>query len=152
MTKPSLLAVIAEQSNYVPPVYKALSYERVTANQSATSDGRIIRYRPEFDSLDNQYLSIGDAIATSGYMSRWVKLDSTGSLSWSRYNTLGQGAIEKPWSVVSVFPDSTNAYYYILAISNLQNAQGYSYPIIAKFDMATHTRQWQYTYLSLIHI
>lgn len=150
MTKPSLLAVIAQQSNYVAPVYKALSYERVTANLATTADGRIIRYRTRFDSLDNQYLSIGDAVATSGYMSRWVKLDATGSLSWSRYNTLGQGAIEKPWCIVSVFPDSTNAYYYIMAISNIQNAQGYSYPIIAKFDMTTHTRIWQYTYSALL--
>jgi hypothetical protein len=150
MTKPSVLALIAEQSNYIAPVYKALSYERVTANLSTTADGRIIRFRPRFDTSNNQYLAIGDSIATSGYMSRWVKLDSTGSLSWSRYNTLGQGAIEKPWSVVSVFPDSTNTYYYIMAISNLQNAQGYSYPIIAKFNMSTHARIWQFRYGALL--
>ena len=149
MTRPAVLAIIAEQSNYVPPVYKALSYERATANQSAATDARIIRYRPRFDSSDNQYLAIGDGY-TSTYLTRWVKLDSSGSIVWSRYNTAGQGAIEKPWTIVSVFPDSTASYYYIIAVSNLSNAQGYNYLIVSKFDMSSHALQWQYRYDNLL--
>ena len=149
MTKPSLLAVIAQQSNYVAPVYKALSYERVTSNLSASTDARITRFRPRFDSLDNQYLAIGDGNAST-YQTHWVKLDSTGSLSWTRLTPTGLGAIEKPWVVVSVFPDSTNTYYYIMAVSNLSNAQGYNFPIITKFNMSTHAVVWQYRYNVLI--
>lgn len=145
----SFLSVLASGSRTVDPVYKAHSYERVTADQSAVTDARIARFRTRFDSSDNQYVCYGDG-NTSVYLTRWAKIDSNNNLQWSKYVTVGQSTLDRPYSVTSVFPNNTATSYYVIGISPNSNAQGYGLLVVTKFDMTTHAVQWNCSYSTIL--
>lgn len=151
MTTPrkSFLSILGSPSRTVAPFYKAYSYERSSSNLSAVTDARIPRFRRRFDSLGNQYVCYGDGNAST-YLTRWAKIDSNNNLQWSRYVTPGQGTLNRPYSVTSVFPNNTATSYYVVGISPISNAQGYGVLVVTKFNMSTHAVQWNRSYNTIL--
>ena len=146
INKPLLAALEAGQ--YTPKVYKAFSYELTASNQSGDTAARVSRFATWFDTLDNQYLLMGQAFVAA-FPGAWVKIDQNNNLIWTRAVTGGQSTLDRPFPVTQIFTDPTNTYYYLLGSSALANAQGYSKLMVSKWNISTHANVWNKSYTIL---